>query len=247
MHAAGTLARDTLNMLEEHVIPGVTTNTLNDLCAQFISTNGAIAAPLNYKGFPKSICTSVNHVVCHGIPNDRPLQEGAIVNVDVTVCLDGHYGDTSRMFAVGKISRSAQKLLDVTYQALILGLQAAQKTRCLGDIGHAIQSFAEKNHFSIVRDYCGHGIGRVFHSDPCVLHYGQPNTGHILSPGECITIEPMINMGDHPTKVLSDGWTVVTKDRSLSAQYEHTLGITETGIEVFTMSQEERILHGLIP
>lgn len=242
MRAAGALARATLDMIAQHVKPGVTTNALNDLCHAFIIANNATPAPLNYKGFPKSICTSVNHVVCHGIPNNRTLQEGQILNIDVTVCLEGHYGDTSRMFAVGEISRAAQRLMDVTHAALIQGLKAARDFQRLGDIGHAIQSFAESHRFSVVRDYCGHGIGRQFHTAPSVLHYGEPNTGEKLLPGMCITIEPMINAGKADTKVLLDGWTVVTRDRSLSAQYEHTLGFTKSGIEVFTMSEQDQVI-----
>ena len=244
MRSAGALARETLEMIAQHVQPGATTNALNTLCHDFIVDHGAVPAPLNYKGYPKSICTSVNHVVCHGIPNDRPLQEGQIVNVDVTVYLNGHYGDTSRMFAVGAISKGAQKLLDVTHEALILGLRAARDHARLGDIGHAIQTFVESHRFSVVRDYCGHGIGREFHTSPSVLHYGEPNTGTHLKPGDCITIEPMVNMGKPDTKVLPDDWTVVTRDRSLSAQYEHTLGFTENGIDIFTMSQSDKTLFG---
>ena len=244
MRAAGQLARATLDMIEAHVQPGVTTNTLNDLCHTFIIDHKAIPAPLNYKGFPKSICTSVNHVVCHGIPNDRPLREGQILNIDVTVCLEGHYGDTSRMFAVGSITRAAQKLMDITHEALIRGIHAARETRQLGNIGHAIQSFAEQHHFSVVRDYCGHGIGRQFHTSPSVLHFGEPNTGDTLPSGMCITIEPMINNGRYETKVLSDDWTVVTRDRSLSAQSEHTLGFTDSGIEIFTMSEKDKQAFG---
>ena len=240
MRKAGTLARQTLEHVEEFIKPGVTTDELNAICHEFILKNNATPAPLNYKGFPKSICTSVNHVVCHGIPCDRTLKEGNILNVDVTVCLNGFYGDTSKMFAVGSITRTAQRLIDVTYECLILGIKAAEQHRRLGDIGHAIQTYAEAQHFSVVRDFCGHGIGKSFHTAPSVLHYGAPNTGDALMTGNCITIEPMINAGKHHTTTLPDGWTAVTRDRSLSAQFEHTLGLHSDHVEVFTMSDEEK-------
>ncbi len=245
MRHAGKLARETLEMIGPFVQPGCTTNTLNDICHEFIIKNKATPAPLNYRGFPKSICTSINHVVCHGIPNDKALTEGSIINIDVTVCLDGYYGDTSKMFAVGSISPSAQRLIDVTYESLIRGIHAALRTRRLGDIGFAIQSYAESQYCSVVRDFCGHGIGREFHTEPSVLHYGAQNTGIILPLGSCITIEPMINAGRAETKTLQDEWTVVTRDRSLSAQFEHTLGFGPESCEIFTMSQKEKIKHNL--
>lgn len=237
MRKAGHLAAQTLDYITDFVKPGVTTEELDKLCHDFITKNGAIPAPLNYKGFPKSICTSINHVVCHGIPGDRKLKKGDIMNIDVTVILDGWYGDTSRMYIVGgKTSVKAQKLVDVTYDCLMKGIEVVQPGATLGDIGHAIQTYAEDQRFSVVRDFCGHGIGTTFHSAPSVVHYGQPKTGIVLEPGMIFTIEPMINAGDWATKVLSDGWTAVTRDRSLSAQFEHTIGVTETGVEIFTLS-----------
>jgi len=237
MRKAGRLAAEVLDFIAAHVQPGVATEVLDRLCHDFIVAAGAVPAPLNYKGFPKSICTSINHVVCHGIPSDRALEEGDIINIDVTVILDGWYGDTSRMYLVGeKISTKARLLVDATYDAMMRGIEAVRPGATLGDIGHAIQSYAEGNRFSVVRDFCGHGIGTVFHCPPSVLHYGERGTGLKLKPGMFFTIEPMINAGGWQTKVLSDGWTAVTKDRSLSAQFEHTLGVTETGCEIFTLS-----------
>lgn len=237
MRKSGQLAAQTLDMITEHVKPGVTTDELDLLCNRFITKHGAIPAPLNYKGFPKSICTSINHVVCHGIPGDRVLEEGDILNIDVTVILDGWYGDTSRMFYVGeKIPVKARRLCEVTYDCLMAGIDAVKPGATLGDVGHAIQEMAEKNRFSVVRDFCGHGLGRVFHCPPSVVHFGQPGQGEILEPGMFFTIEPMINAGKYHTKVLGDGWTAVTRDRSLSAQFEHSLAVTDDGFEIFTLS-----------
>lgn len=238
MRKAGRLAAETLDFITEHVQPGVTTGALDTLCHDFIVKAGAIPAPLNYRGFPKSICTSINHVVCHGIPDDsRKLVDGDIVNIDVTVIIDGWHGDSSRMYLVGdKVPVKGRKLVEVTYEAMMRGIEAVKPGATLGDIGHAIQEFAEGHRFSVVRDFCGHGIGKVFHDAPSILHYGDPGEGVALRPGMFFTVEPMINAGKWPVKILSDGWTAVTKDRSLSAQFEHTIGVTETGYEIFTLS-----------
>jgi methionyl aminopeptidase len=236
MRKAGRLAAETLDFVTPHVRTGVTTGELDRLCHDFITGHGAIPAPLNYRGFPKSICTSVNHVVCHGIPGDKRLVEGDILNIDVTVILDGWHGDTSRMFPVGKVGVKAQKLMDVTYEAMMRGIAVVRPGATLGDIGHAIQSHAEAHRFSVVRDFCGHGIGKIFHAAPSVLHYGQPGAGAGLREGMFFTIEPMINAGKYQVKVLEDGWTAVTRDRSLSAQFEHTVGVTADGHEIFTLS-----------
>ncbi|MCI0430385.1 MAG: type I methionyl aminopeptidase [Rhodospirillales bacterium] len=236
MRKAGWLAAETLDFIAPHVRPGVATGELDRLCHEFIVGHGAIPAPLGYRGFPKSICTSVNHVVCHGIPGDKRLVEGDIVNIDVTVILDGWHGDTSRMFPVAKVGVKAQKLIDVTYEAMMRGIAAVRPGATLGDIGHAIQSHAEAHRFSVVRDFCGHGIGRVFHTAPSVLHFGMPGTGPVLREGMFFTIEPMINAGKYQVKVLEDGWTAVTRDRSLSAQFEHTVAVTAEGHEIFTLS-----------
>jgi methionyl aminopeptidase len=237
MRAAGQLAAKTLDMITAHVVPGVTTEELDRLCHMFITKNGAIPAPLNYKGFPKSICTSINHVVCHGIPEEKSLREGDIVNIDVTVILNGWHGDTSRMYFVGdKIPVKARKLCDITYDCLMAGIDQVKPGNTLGDVAHAIQTLAEKNRFSVVRDFCGHGLGRTFHAPPSVVHFGEPGTMEVLEPGMFFTIEPMINTGHHATKVLQDGWTAVTRDRGLSAQYEHSLAVTEDGFEIFTLS-----------
>ena len=236
MRKAGRLAAETLDFITPHVQSGVPTGELDRLCHEFILSHGAVPAPLNYRGFPKSICTSVNHVVCHGIPGDKRLAEGDIVNIDVTVILDGWHGDSSRMFPVGQIGIKAQKLIEVTYEAMTRGIAAVRPGATLGDIGHAIQDHAEAHRFSIVRDFCGHGIGRVFHDAPSVLHFGEPGTGQELREGMFFTIEPMINAGRHHVKVLDDGWTAVTRDRSLSAQFEHTVGVTGDGVEIFTLS-----------
>jgi methionyl aminopeptidase len=236
MRKAGQLAARALDMLVEHVKPGVTTEHLDDIVVDFAVKHGAIPAPLNYRGFPKAICTSVNHVVCHGIPNSKPLKEGDIVNIDVTLIVDGWHGDTSRMYAVGNISRRAERLIEVTYDALLRGVAAVRPGNTTGHIGAAIQKYAEAERCSVVRDFCGHGLGRVFHDRPNILHYGEPGDGVVLEPGMLFTIEPMINLGKPHVKILADGWTAVTRDRELSAQFEHTVGVTDTGCEVFTGS-----------
>lgn len=238
MRRAGKLAAETLDYITPFVQVGVTTGELDRLCHDFIVKNGAIPAPLNYRGFPRSICTSINHVVCHGIPDDeKKLVNGDCVNIDVTVILDGWYGDTSRMFTVGdKIPTKALLLIEATYEAMMRGIEVVRPGATLGDIGHAIQSYAESKRFSVVRDFCGHGIGQTFHEAPSVLHYGNKGEGMILEEGMFFTIEPMINAGRYDVKVLSDGWTAVTKDRQLSAQFEHTLGVTKDGYEIFTLS-----------
>jgi methionyl aminopeptidase len=236
MRAAGKLAAETLDMITEHVHPGVTTGALDVLCHEFIVSHGAIPAPLNYRGYPKSVCISINHVVCHGIPGDRVLVSGDIVNIDVTVILNGWHGDTSRMYCAGPPSTKARNLIEATHESLMRGIAVVKPGARLGDIGHAIQSFAEAQRFSVVRDFCGHGIGRTFHAPPNVLHYGRAGEGAILKPGMFFTIEPMINAGRPEVKVLDDGWTAVTRDRSLSAQFEHMIGVTETGVEIFTLS-----------
>ncbi len=236
MRKAGRLAAETLDFVTPHVKPGVTTGELDRLCHAFITEHGAVPAPLNYRGFPKSICTSINHVVCHGIPGERRLDEGDILNIDVTVILDGWYGDSSRMFPVGKIGVKARRLIDVTYEALMRGIAVIRPGATLGDIGHAIQTFAESHRFSVVRDFCGHGLGRVFHAPPSVLHYGRPGEGPVIREGMFFTVEPMINAGRWEVKLLADGWTAVTKDRSLSAQFEHSIGVTADGCEIFTLS-----------
>ena len=236
MRKAGRLAAETLDFITPMVTPGTTTETLDKLCHDFIVERRAIPAPLNYRGFPKSICTSINHVVCHGIPGERKLAEGDIVNIDVTVILDGWHGDTSRMFFVGKPSVKAQRLVEATYRAMMAGIEVVRPGAQLGDIGHAIQAVAEAERFSVVRDFCGHGIGRIFHDAPSVLHFGKPETGPELREGMFFTVEPMINAGRWEVKVLDDGWTAVTRDRSLSAQFEHTVGVTADGFEIFTRS-----------
>lgn len=239
MRKAGKLAAKVLDYITEFVKPGITTSELNDLCHKMIIDNKAIPAPLNYKGFPKSICTSVNHVVCHGIPDNTVLKDGDIINIDVTVIVDGYYGDTSRMYYVGTPSIKAKRLVEVTYQAMMLGIEQVKPGATLGDIGHAIQTFAESHNYSVVRDYCGHGIGKVFHTEPNILHYGKPGTGTKLKEGMFFTIEPMINAGKKETKLNThDGWTVTTRDRSLSAQFEHTLAVTKDGYEIFTTSPQ---------
>jgi methionyl aminopeptidase len=237
MRRAGKLAAEVLDFITPSVKPGTTTEVLDRLCHGFIADHGAIPAPLNYRGFPKSICTSINHVVCHGIPGDRKLMDGDIVNIDVTVILNGWYGDTSRTYLVGdKVALKARRLVDVTYDAMMLGIAAVKPGVTLGAIGHAIQNFAEAQRFSVVRDFCGHGIGRVFHAAPSVLHYGKPGDGVVLQEGMFFTIEPMINAGRYEVKILGDGWTAVTKDKSLSAQFEHTVAVTADGHEIFTLS-----------
>jgi methionyl aminopeptidase len=238
MAKAGRLVAEALDALVEIVKPGVTTDALDDFVFDFAMAHGAIPAPLNYRGFPKSICTSLNHVVCHGIPGPRGLKEGDILNIDVTFIVDGWHGDSSRMYGVGKISRAAERLLEVTYEALMRGVAAVRPGATTGDIGAAIQAYAEGERCSVVRDFCGHGLGRVFHDRPNILHYGEIGEGMPLKPGMLFTIEPMINLGRAPVKILSDGWTAVTRDRSLSAQYEHTVGVTETGCQIFTASPQ---------
>lgn len=238
MRAAGRLAASVLDMIEPYVKPGVTTLELDERCHAFIVDElKSIPANLNYRGFPKTICTSVNHVVCHGIPGDKRLKNGDIINIDVTVIRDGFHGDTSRMYLVGQVPVLARRLTAACYQAMWRGIDTVRPGARLGDIGHAIQSFAEDNGFSVVREYCGHGIGRVYHEDPQVLHYGKPGTGLELLPGMTFTIEPMINAGRRDVRLLPDGWTVVTKDQSLSAQWEHTVLVTESGHEVLTLGQ----------
>lgn len=243
MRIAGKLAAEVLEMIEPYIKPGVTTNEINEICHNYIvQTQKAIPAPLNYHGFPKSICTSVNHVVCHGIPNDKKLEDGDIVNVDVTVIKDEYHGDTSKMFCVGDVKPFAKKLIQVTQECLYLAIDLVKPGVRLGDIGHTIQTHAEKNRYSVVREYCGHGIGKIFHEDPQVLHYGKPGTGIEIQTGMTFTIEPMINAGKRDVKLNKlDGWTVTTKDHSLSAQWEHTLGVTESGVEIFTKRKEEKI------
>lgn len=237
MHKAGQLAASVLDFITPHITPGVTTDELNDICHNYIIEHGAFPAPLNYRGFPKSICTSINHVVCHGIPGPKALKKGDIVNIDVTVILDGWYGDTSRMYWAGEPSIMAKRLTRVTYEAMMLGIEQVRPGATLGDIGHAIQQYAEKHNYSMVRDFCGHGIGRVFHAEPSVLHYGKPGTGMVLEEGMFFTIEPMVNVGGHGVIVSNkDGWTATTRDKSLSAQFEHTLGVTKDGFEIFTES-----------
>jgi methionyl aminopeptidase len=236
MRAAGRLAAETLDMIGEHVAPGVSTEHLNQICHDFILAHGATPSPLNYRGFPKSICTSINHVVCHGIPGEKTLADGDIVNIDVTVTLDGWFGDSSRMYVAGTASTKAKRLIEVTYEAMMRGIAQVKPGNTFGDIGYAIQSYAEAQRFTIVRDFCGHGIGRKFHEPPNVLHFGRRGEGTVIKPGMFFTIEPMVNAGRPEVKVLEDGWTAVTRDRSLSAQFEHMIGVTETGVEIFTLS-----------
>ncbi len=241
MRTAGRLAARVLEMIEPHVKPGITTEALDRICHRYIVEElEAIPAPLNYRGFPKSICTSVNHQVCHGIPGGKKLKAGDIVNIDVTVIKDGWHGDTSKMFFVGRASVQARRLVDTAYEAMWRGIEQVRPGATLGDVGHAIQRFVESHRFSVVREYCGHGIGREFHEDPQVLHYGRPGEGVELAPGMVFTVEPMINAGKRHVKLLRDGWTVVTKDHSLSAQWEHTIAVTEDGFEVLTLREEER-------
>jgi len=236
MRRAGRLAADALDMLTEYVRPGATTEALDNLVFDFAMAHDAYPAPLDYRGYRKSICTSINHVVCHGIPEHKPLREGEILNIDVTLILDGWHGDSSRMFLVGDVPRRAQRLVEVTYEALLRGIAAVRPGAATGDIGAAIQEYAEAERCSVVRDFCGHGLGRLFHDEPNILHYGRRGEGIPLKPGMFFTIEPMINLGRPHVKILSDGWTAVTRDRSLSAQFEHSIGVTETGCEVFTFS-----------
>jgi methionyl aminopeptidase len=236
MRKAGRLAATTLDMVAHHVKPGVTTEQLDRLIHDFIVSNNAVPATLGYRGYAKSSCISINHVVCHGIPGERVLVNGDILNVDVTVVLNGWHGDTSRMFVAGQPSTKARLLMDVTYESMMRGIAAIRPGATLGDLGHAIQSFVERNRFSVVRDFCGHGIGRRFHEPPNVLHFGRPGEGPVLRAGMFFTVEPMVNAGRPEVKVLDDGWTAVTRDRSLSAQFEHMVGVTEDGVEIFTIS-----------
>ena len=241
MREAGSLAADVLDSLSEKIVPGISTQEINDICHDQIIQNKAIPAPLNYKGFPKSVCTSVNHVVCHGIPSERKiLSDGDIVNVDVTVILNGWHGDSSRMFVAGKTNKKNYEFLKITYESLLIGISEAKPGKHIGDIGNKIQKLAEGKGYSVVRDFCGHGIGKVYHEDPQVLHFGKPGTGIELVEGMCFTIEPMINQGTKYTKILSDGWTVETKDGRNSAQWEHTIAITSNGCDVLTKRDEER-------
>ena len=245
MRVAGKLAAEVLEMIEEHVVPGITTLELDNIChAYIVNTQNAIPAPLNYKGFPKSICTSVNHVVCHGIPSEKVLKEGDIINIDITVIKNGYHGDTSKMFNLGKVSIKANRLSKAAYESMRIGIACVKPGAQLGDIGHAIQKYVEGMNYAIVRDYCGHGIGKNFHEDPQVLHYGQKKTGLTLKSGMIFTIEPMLNLGKHEVKLLPDKWTVITKDRSLSAQWEHTILVTDDGYEILTLRSEEKTIIG---
>ncbi len=236
MRAAGRLAAECLDAVGEIVAPGVPTQVIDDFVYEFGVSRGALPATLGYKGYTKSTCTSVNHVVCHGIPSDKPLRDGDIVNIDVTYIVDGWHGDSSRMYKVGEVKRAAERLMEVTYESLMRGIAAIRPGATTGDIGHAIQEYAEAERCSVVRDFCGHGLGRLFHDVPNILHYGTPGEGVVLKPGMIFTVEPMINLGRPHVKILADGWTAVTRDRSLSAQYEHSVGVTETGCEIFTLS-----------
>ena len=236
MRIAGKVASKTLDMITDHIEPGITTKKIDHMCYEFIKDNGGHSAPLFYRGFKKSVCTSLNHIICHGIPSDRVLEEGDILNIDVTAIVNDYYGDTSRMFTVGEISVKAKNLINSTYESMMNAIKILKPGSKLGDIGYEIQSYVEEKGFSVVRDFCGHGISNTFHEPPNVLHYGKKNTGQELKPGMTFTIEPMINAGKFATKTLNDGWTAVTKDKSLSAQFEHTVGITENGYEIFTES-----------
>jgi methionyl aminopeptidase len=236
MRRAGKLAAETLDMITAHVRPGISTGEIDKLCHDYMVERGAIPATLGYRGYTKSSCTSVNHVVCHGIPGDRVLVDGDIVNIDVTVILDGWHGDSSRMYVAGEASTKAKLLMDVTYEAMMKGIAAIRPGATLGDIGHAIQVHVEKHRFSVVRDFCGHGIGRHFHEPPNILHFGRPGEGPKLKPGMFFTVEPMVNAGRPEVKILDDGWTAVTRDRSLSAQFEHMVAVTDNGVEIFTLS-----------
>tara|TARA_Y100001936_G_C16001035_1_gene627949 strand:- start:404 stop:1177 length:774 start_codon:yes stop_codon:yes gene_type:complete len=239
MRIAGNLASKTLDMLTDYIKPGLSTDKIDKLGYEFIRDNGGYSAPLYYRGFTKSLCTSLNHVVCHGIPSDRILNEGDAVNIDVTAVFDDYYGDTSRMFTIGNVSIKTKNLIDATYESMMRGIKILKPGIKLGDIGFEIQSYVEEKGFSVVRDFCGHGISNTFHEPPNILHYGKKNTGLELKPGMTFTIEPMINEGKFDTKILNDGWTAVTKDKTLSAQFEHTLGITEDSYEIFTESVKE--------
>ena len=237
MRRAGRLAAEVLDLLVPEVKPGVTTAHLDKLAYDYVIAHGGIPACLGYRGYRHTVCTSINHVVCHGIPNDKPLREGDIVNIDVTVILDGWHGDTSRMYPVGEIKRKSERLIEITYESMMRGIGVVKPGATTGDIGHAIQSYAEgQEKCAVVRDFCGHGLGRIFHTLPNIVHYGKPGGGIGLKPGMFFTIEPMINLGGYGVKVLNDGWAAVTRDRSLSAQFEHSIGVTENGVEIFTLS-----------
>ncbi len=235
---AGSIAAGALDELNNIIKPGITTEKIDKHCFEYINDHGAYSAPLYYRGFPKSCCTSTNHVVCHGIPQNKILKDGDIINVDVTAIKDGWHGDTSRMFLVGNVSVKAKKLVKATYESMIKGIKTLKVGSFTGDIGYAIQKHVEEKGFTVVRDFCGHGLGKKFHQSPNILHYGEQNTGHKLTLGMLFTVEPMINEGDYNTKVLNDGWTAVTKDKSLSAQFEHTVGVTNNGYEIFTLSKK---------
>ncbi|WP_182085813.1 type I methionyl aminopeptidase [Aureimonas sp. ME7] len=247
MRRVSRLSATVLDQLADVVKPGTTTNEIDRFVFEFTRDNGALPAQLNYRGYTKNTCTSINHVVCHGIPNDKPLRDGDIVNIDVTLILDGYYGDTSRMYPIGRPKRAAERLCEITYRSLLLGIQAVKPGGHVGDIGAAIQDYAEGERCSVVRDFCGHGIGRLFHDAPNILHYGRRGEGVEMRPGMIFTIEPMINLGRPHVKVLGDGWTAVTRDRSLSAQYEHTVGVTESGCEIFTSSLNGNDMPGFAP
>jgi methionyl aminopeptidase len=236
MATAGRLAAACLDMLVPETKEGVSTKRLDDLARQFVFDHGALPACVFYRGYRNTLCTSLNHTVCHGIPGDRVLKSGDILNIDVTVIVDGWHGDTSRMYGIGDVPRKAQRLMDITYEAMMRGIAAIKPGATLGDLGHAIQSYAEGERCSVVREFCGHGLGKVFHDAPNILHFGKPGQGEKLKPGMIFTVEPMLNLGSPAVKVLADGWTAVTKDKSLSAQYEHSVGVTETGVEIFTKS-----------
>ncbi|MEX6505523.1 type I methionyl aminopeptidase [Jiella sp. M17.18] len=246
MRRACQLTARCLDGLAEIVQPGVTTQAIDDFVAEFARANDTVSATLNYRGYPKSVCTSINHVVCHGIPNDKPLKEGDIVNIDVTFVVDGWHGDSSRMYPVGRLKRAAERLCEVTYRSLLIGIEEVRPGGHIGDIGAAIQEYAEGERCSVVRDFCGHGVGKLFHDAPNILHYGRRGDGPEMRPGMIFTIEPMINLGRPHVKILNDGWTAVTRDRTLSAQYEHTVAVTETGCEVFTFSPAGLDTPGII-
>jgi methionyl aminopeptidase len=235
---AGSIAAGALDEVAKIVKPGITTNEIDKVCYEFINDNDAFSAPLFYRGFPKSCCTSSNHVVCHGIPSDKILRDGDIVNVDVTAYKNGWHGDTSRMFKIGDVSIKAEKLINATYESMMMAIKILKEGIQLGDIGYTIQNYVEANGFSVVQDFCGHGIGQTFHKEPNILHYGKKGTGEKIKAGMIFTIEPMINLGEYETKTLNDGWTAVTKDKSLSAQFEHTIGVTKDGYEIFTQSNK---------
>jgi len=247
MHAAGRLAAETLDYITPFVQPGVETQELDRLIAEFVIGKGAVNAPLGYRGYPKSCCISINHVVCHGIPSEKTLKDGDIVNIDVTPILDGWYGDSSRMYTVGKVNVQARRLIDVTYECLMRAIDIVRPGTRLGDIGAVIQEYAEAQRFSVVRDFCGHGLGRVFHAEPNIMHYGRRGTGTVIEEGMFFTIEPMINAGGPDTKILADDWTAVTRDRKLSAQFEHSIGVTADGCEVFTLSPKGYTLPPYVP